>query len=177
MDMSSFPKMLKFKQKDIPHPQQLRWSEWFSKYSFDVKHIKGKTNVLADILSRPFENFMIKPSSSKSKKNQPPPSSLSIPYLPNSHPEHPPEVLSLIMEKRFHKEARNMMLSYQLTWTNSQENTSPMEVENNIDSSRDGLEQTIEHMEIKCYRAKEEKEKMIEELNLTSNVSTDYESN
>ncbi|MBA0788280.1 hypothetical protein Gotri_000112 [Gossypium trilobum] len=52
-----------------------------------------------------------------------------------------------------------------------------MEVENNIDSSRDGLEQTIEHMEIKCYRAKEEKEKMIEELNLTSNVSTDYESN
>ncbi|MBA0762904.1 hypothetical protein Gotri_012451 [Gossypium trilobum] len=79
MDMSSFPKMLKFKQKDIPHPQLLRWSEWFSKYSFDVKHIKGKTNVLADILSRPFENFIIKPLSSKSKKTQPPPSSFSTP--------------------------------------------------------------------------------------------------
>ncbi|MBA0861679.1 hypothetical protein Goshw_030324, partial [Gossypium schwendimanii] len=31
-------------------------------------------------------------------------------------------------------------------------------------------------MEIKCYRAKEEKAKMIEELNLTSDVSKDYES-
>ncbi|MFQ6633445.1 hypothetical protein Gotur_011876 [Gossypium turneri] len=58
---------------------------------------------------------MIKPSSSKSKKTQPSPSSFSIPYLPNSHPEHPLEVLSLIMEKRFHKKARNMMFSYQLS--------------------------------------------------------------
>ncbi|MBA0760404.1 hypothetical protein Gotri_023150, partial [Gossypium trilobum] len=31
-------------------------------------------------------------------------------------------------------------------------------------------------MKIKCYRANEEKVKMIEELNLTSDVSTDYES-
>ncbi|MBA0610515.1 hypothetical protein Godav_011350 [Gossypium davidsonii] len=30
-------------------------------------------------------------------------------------------------------------------------------------------------MEIKCYRAKEEKTKIIEALNLTSDVSTDYE--
>ncbi|MBA0846520.1 hypothetical protein Goshw_003381, partial [Gossypium schwendimanii] len=30
------------------------------------------------------------------------------------------------------------------TWTNLQEKTSPMEVEDNIDSSRDGLEQKIE---------------------------------
>ncbi|MBA0811398.1 hypothetical protein Gohar_003299, partial [Gossypium harknessii] len=30
-------------------------------------------------------------------------------------------------------------------------------------------------MEIKCYRAKEEKAKIIEELNLTFDVSTDYE--
>ncbi|MFQ6646324.1 hypothetical protein Gotur_019831 [Gossypium turneri] len=67
MGMSLFPKMLKFKQKDIPYPQLFRWSEWFSKYSFDVKHIKEKTNVLVNILSRPFENFMIKPSSSKFK--------------------------------------------------------------------------------------------------------------
>ncbi|MBA0621172.1 hypothetical protein Godav_006818 [Gossypium davidsonii] len=53
-------------------------------------------------------------------------------------------------------------------WTNSQEKTSPMEIEDNLDSSRDGLEQK----EIKCYRAKEEKTNMIEELNLTSDVST-----
>lgn len=51
-----------------------------------------------------------------------------------------------------------------------------MEVENNIDSSHDGLKQKIEQMEIKCCRAKKEKTKMIKELNFTSDVSTDYES-
>ncbi|MBA0762902.1 hypothetical protein Gotri_012450 [Gossypium trilobum] len=54
--------------------------------------------------------------------------------------------------------------------------TSPMKLEGNLDSSCDGLEQKNEQMEIKCYRAKQEKTKMIEELNLTSGVSTDYES-
>ncbi|KAF8020714.1 hypothetical protein BT93_G1216 [Corymbia citriodora subsp. variegata] len=53
MDMSSFPQMLKFKQKQVPHPQLLRWAEWFSKYSFEVKHIPGTKNVLVDFLSRP----------------------------------------------------------------------------------------------------------------------------
>ncbi|PKI64613.1 uncharacterized protein LOC116201072 isoform X2 [Punica granatum] len=52
MDMSSFPKMLQFKQKQLPHPQLLRWVEWFSKFDFEVKHIKGKHNTLADFLSR-----------------------------------------------------------------------------------------------------------------------------
>ena len=52
MDMGSFPKMLHFKQKTIPHPQLLRWAAWFSQYSFDVKHIKGKTNIVADFFSR-----------------------------------------------------------------------------------------------------------------------------
>ncbi|KAK9011411.1 hypothetical protein V6N11_044262 [Hibiscus sabdariffa] len=47
MDMSSFPQMIKFKQKIIPNSQLLKWAEWFSKYSFDCKHIKGKTNTLA----------------------------------------------------------------------------------------------------------------------------------
>ncbi|MBA0781649.1 hypothetical protein Gotri_002553 [Gossypium trilobum] len=61
-------------------------------------------------------------------------------------------------------------------WTNSQEKTTPMDEEDNFYNSSDGLEQQIEHMEIKCYRAKEEKAKMIEELNLTSDISTDYES-
>ncbi|MBA0880800.1 hypothetical protein Goshw_016957, partial [Gossypium schwendimanii] len=45
---------------------------------------------------------------------QNPPSPFSIPCQPNSHPDHPPEVLSLILEKKFHREAMNMMLSYQL---------------------------------------------------------------
>ncbi|MBA0772820.1 hypothetical protein Gotri_008137 [Gossypium trilobum] len=51
-----------------------------------------------------------------------------------------------------------------------------MEVEDNLGSSRDGLEHKIEQMEIKYYRAKEEKAKMVEELNLTSDVNIDYES-
>ncbi|MBA0850023.1 hypothetical protein Goshw_024297 [Gossypium schwendimanii] len=51
-----------------------------------------------------------------------------------------------------------------------------MEIEENLDNLRDDLKQKIEQMEIKCYRAKEEKAKMIEELNLISDVSRDYES-
>ncbi|GJY06920.1 putative reverse transcriptase domain, viral movement protein [Tanacetum coccineum] len=30
MDMSSFPRMLQFKRKMLPHAQLLRWSNWFS---------------------------------------------------------------------------------------------------------------------------------------------------
>ena len=52
MDMSSFPKMLQFKRKMLPHPQLLRWSNWFSQWSFQVKHIKGKNNLITDYLSR-----------------------------------------------------------------------------------------------------------------------------
>ncbi|MFQ6649940.1 hypothetical protein Gotur_022910 [Gossypium turneri] len=95
-------------KKQVPHPQLLRWAEWFSRYCFDVKHIQGKTNVLADIFSRPTikpaESFMFQPSSSskskgKKKTSQNPPSPSSIPCQPNSHPDHPPEVLNLIVEK------------------------------------------------------------------------------
>ncbi|GJT26260.1 putative reverse transcriptase domain, viral movement protein [Tanacetum coccineum] len=53
MDMSSFPCMLQFKRKMLPHAQLLRWSNWFSQWKFTVKHIKGTENVLADFLSRP----------------------------------------------------------------------------------------------------------------------------
>ncbi|GKB35515.1 putative reverse transcriptase domain, viral movement protein [Tanacetum coccineum] len=53
MDMSSFPRMLQFKRKMLPHAQLLRWSNWFSQWKFTVKHIKGTENVLADFLSRP----------------------------------------------------------------------------------------------------------------------------
>ncbi|GKE63772.1 putative reverse transcriptase domain, viral movement protein, partial [Tanacetum coccineum] len=50
MDMSSFPRMLQFKRKMLPHAQLLRWSNWFSQWKFTVKHIKGTENVLADSL-------------------------------------------------------------------------------------------------------------------------------
>ena len=52
MDMSSFPKMLQLKRKILLHPQLLRWSNWFSQWSFQVKLIKGKDNLITDYLSR-----------------------------------------------------------------------------------------------------------------------------
>ena len=52
MDMSSFSKMLQFKRKMLLHPQLLRWSNWFSQWSFQVKHIKGKDNLITDYLSK-----------------------------------------------------------------------------------------------------------------------------
>lgn len=51
--MSVFPKMLEFKQKEIPSAQLLMSQQWFSIYNYKIKHIKGKDNVVADILSRP----------------------------------------------------------------------------------------------------------------------------
>ncbi|KAK9003267.1 hypothetical protein V6N11_060831 [Hibiscus sabdariffa] len=122
MDMSSFPQMIKFKQKIIPKPQLLRWAEWFSKYSFDCKHIKGKTNVLADLLTRPKQNqthaiMMYRPSSSKPSRppNRPKENhetAFNIP--PNLNPEFPPEVYRLVVEKQFHSKAREMIFEYQL---------------------------------------------------------------
>ncbi|KAL4303399.1 hypothetical protein GQ457_10G020850 [Hibiscus cannabinus] len=121
MDMSSFPQMLKFKQKTVPHPQLLRWSEWFSKYSFDCRHIKGKTNVLADLLTRPKQSkdqiMMIRPSSSKDKvpkkkQKESPETAFDIP--PNLNPEFPPEVYRLVMENKFHAKAKDMIFEYQL---------------------------------------------------------------
>ena len=48
----SFPKMLQIKRKILSHPQLLRCSNWFSQWSFQVKHIKGKDNLITDYLSR-----------------------------------------------------------------------------------------------------------------------------
>ncbi|KAL4388539.1 hypothetical protein GQ457_09G023790 [Hibiscus cannabinus] len=121
MDTSSFPQMLKFKQKTVTHPQLLRWAEWFSKYSFDCKHIKGKTNVLANLLTRPKLNqsqiMMYMASSSKEtvpekklKKNLE--TAFNIP--PNLNPKFPPEVYRLVLENKFHSKAKDMIFEYQL---------------------------------------------------------------
>ena len=50
--MSIFPKMLQFTQKTVPHLQLLRWSNWLSQCTFDVKHIKGKDNMWLLIFSQ-----------------------------------------------------------------------------------------------------------------------------
>ena len=63
MDNSSFPKILEFRNKMIPEPQLLRLKDWFSKYQFTVQHIPGKSNILADFLSRPKKTFPLLVSS------------------------------------------------------------------------------------------------------------------
>ncbi|KAH0729905.1 hypothetical protein KY289_001093 [Solanum tuberosum] len=52
MDMRAFPKMIKINPKIIPNPHILRWAQWLSPYKFQVKHLKGKDNIMADLLSR-----------------------------------------------------------------------------------------------------------------------------
>ncbi|KAI5403927.1 hypothetical protein KIW84_051177 [Lathyrus oleraceus] len=59
MDNSSFPKILEFKNKMSPDPQTLRLKDWFSRYDFSVKHIKGTQNVIPDLLSRPMKPVQI----------------------------------------------------------------------------------------------------------------------
>ncbi|KAK9032984.1 hypothetical protein V6N11_018026 [Hibiscus sabdariffa] len=88
MDMSSFPQMLKFKQKTVPHPQLLRWAEWFSKASSSKETVPEK----------------------KQKKN--PETAFNIP--PNLNPEFPPEVYRLVLENKFHSKAGDMIFEYQL---------------------------------------------------------------
>ena len=53
MDNSSFLKVLEFKNKEISSCQCLRLKDWFSRYEFEVKHIKGDHNIIADYFSQP----------------------------------------------------------------------------------------------------------------------------
>ncbi|KAK2638942.1 hypothetical protein Ddye_026737 [Dipteronia dyeriana] len=53
MDNSSFPRVLEFRNKLPPNPQLLRLKDWFARYDFSVKHIKGHHNIIPDMLSRP----------------------------------------------------------------------------------------------------------------------------
>ncbi|KAK0604186.1 hypothetical protein LWI29_012913 [Acer saccharum] len=53
MDNSSFPKILDFRNK-IPHNSLLlRLKDWFARYDFTVRHVKGHHNIIADMFSRP----------------------------------------------------------------------------------------------------------------------------
>lgn len=57
--MSSFPRMLQFQKKLLPHPQLLRWAQWFSRWNFQTNNIKGTTNILADYFFRkPLKSLM-----------------------------------------------------------------------------------------------------------------------
>ncbi|KAH9680166.1 hypothetical protein KPL71_026448 [Citrus sinensis] len=52
MDSSAFPNIFHFKGKTVPKKMLLRLKDWFSKYDFSVKHIKGSQNLIPDMLSR-----------------------------------------------------------------------------------------------------------------------------
>ncbi|KAL2471404.1 Uncharacterized protein Adt_39540 [Abeliophyllum distichum] len=116
MDMSDFPKMMNFKQKQIPNSQLLRWAEWFSNFNFEVKHIKGHNNLLPDLLSRPKSKPMINkiipvicmigPSYSKPSSSRPPE------IYPNIQ-KFPPEIHDLIANKTLKARSKELMLKYQ----------------------------------------------------------------
>ncbi|MBA0839057.1 hypothetical protein Goarm_004829 [Gossypium armourianum] len=44
-----------------------------------------------------------------------------------------------------------------------------------LDDIADNLEKRLEQLELKCWRAREKKRQRIEELNITSDISTDYD--
>ncbi|KAH9716829.1 hypothetical protein KPL71_021591 [Citrus sinensis] len=52
MDSSAFPNIFHFKGKTVPEKMLLRLKDWFSKYGFSIKHIKGSQNLIPDMLSR-----------------------------------------------------------------------------------------------------------------------------
>lgn len=105
MDMSAFPKMLSFKQKQIPISQLLRWAKWFSKFYFDVKHIKWKINLLLDLLTRPkFSHIQSIPIICM----------MSPPYsLLSQNESIPLEFNSLTKDKTLYSRAKKLMFKYQ----------------------------------------------------------------
>ncbi|RDY13610.1 hypothetical protein CR513_01438, partial [Mucuna pruriens] len=72
MDNSSFPKILEFKNKMPLDPQILRLKDWFSRYNFSVKHVKGKNNIIPDMLSRPNRAIQSLSNMAKTSKDFPP---------------------------------------------------------------------------------------------------------
>lgn len=59
MDNSSFPKILKFKNKMSPNSQTLGLKDWFSIYDFSLKYIKGTQNVIPGLLFMPIKPIQI----------------------------------------------------------------------------------------------------------------------
>ncbi|KAK0573432.1 hypothetical protein LWI29_007951 [Acer saccharum] len=62
MDNSSFPKILDFYNKIPLNPLLLRLKDWFARYDFTVRHVKGHHNIIADMLSRPPLTHLITPT-------------------------------------------------------------------------------------------------------------------
>lgn len=113
-DMTSFPSMLVPKSKRLPHPQLVRWNEWFANYFFTVKHVKGKDNIVPDYLSRPSYKKLSKPITlyshpfhiyTMSSTNPLPPGIADLP------PEFPSLFSTLPIDET--DTFKNLLLSYQ----------------------------------------------------------------
>ena len=133
-DMSVFSQMLNLKKKTIPNAQLLRWSQWFSQYSFTFRHIKGKENLIPDMLTRPPSHpqiipviAMMNPSSSSSSFVSPvnPSNSFLMDMEPNlPFDQLPPELLTLVTTDTLHLQAYPLLLKYQTRILRRYEDTS-----------------------------------------------------
>ncbi|KAK2634895.1 hypothetical protein Ddye_029687 [Dipteronia dyeriana] len=98
MDNSSFLKVLEFRNKLPSNPQLLRLNDWFSRYGFSVKHIKGHNNIILDMLSRPHPITLISQTGSIPLLYMITSSASSLASSPSIlHPPHfPPELMVTI---------------------------------------------------------------------------------
>jgi len=119
MDNSSFPRILEFKNKMPPDPQILRLKDWFSRYDFSVKYLKGKNNLIPDFLSRPRKAiqmitaintfpliFMVKtlPNMAKIQKE----------YPPGLYPTSPTDILQFAHSRYFYYLHETLKYKYSL---------------------------------------------------------------
>ena len=109
IDCSSFPKMLQFKRKMLPHPQLLRLAEWFSKYTFTVEHIKGTKNLIPDMLTRaPKSQTLLLPSILMASSSNPSPPEQDFPA-----DDLPPLAQDMVLNHTLNLQAKDKLFSLQ----------------------------------------------------------------
>lgn len=59
IDYKYLQEILRRKEGEIPNPQLARWAESLSRLKFEVRHIKGESNTIADFFSGPIRTFLM----------------------------------------------------------------------------------------------------------------------
>jgi len=109
MNYSSFPKMLQFRRKILPHPQLLRLAEWFSKYTFTVEHIKRTKNLIPDMLTRPPKSQkLLLPLILMASSSNPPPPEQDFPA-----DDLPPLAQDMVLNHTLNLQAKDKLFSLQ----------------------------------------------------------------
>jgi hypothetical protein len=109
MDCSSFPKMLQFKRKMLPHPQLLRLADWFSKCTFTIKHIKGNKNLIPDMLIKPPKSqTLLFPLILMASASNPPPTEQDFPAN-----DLPPLAQEMVLNHILDLQAKDKLFSLQ----------------------------------------------------------------